>query len=178
MPNDPTAPERPATIFLSYSREDGPQARRVAAALEHCGFTVWWDGLIEGGAAFAKSIAEALDTADAVVVLWSANSVASDWVRDEAATGRERHRLVPLSLDGSRPPLGFRQYQVIKLSRWRGRRNAPEIEAICRAVRAVAGGKKRGGTAAGGASIAARPGDGRNRRCGARRGRRRGLARN
>lgn len=145
MPNEPTAPDRPVTIFLSYAREDEPQARRVAAALEHCGFTVWWDGLIEGGAAFAKSIADALDAADAVVVLWSANSVASDWVRDEAATGRERHRLVPLSLDGSKPPLGFRQYQVIKLAHWRGRRNAPEIDAICRAVRAVLGAPSEAG---------------------------------
>jgi TolB-like protein/Flp pilus assembly protein TadD len=147
MPNDMTAPDRPVTVFLSYAREDDARARRLAAALDHCGFTVWWDGLIEGGAAFAKSIADALEAADAVIVLWSANSIASDWVRDEAASGRERHRLVPLSLDGSKPPLGFRQYQVIKLARWRGRKNAPEIEAICRAVRAVVSGQSDAGPA-------------------------------
>ena len=92
--------ERP-TIFLSYAHGDQPQAQRLAAALERCGFTVWWDALIEGGTRYAKSIDEALAAADAVVVLWSRQSVESDWVKDEAAQGRDRHRLVPLSLDGT-----------------------------------------------------------------------------
>ena len=95
-----------------------PRHRRPAcrAALEKAGHTVWWDALIEGGANFASSIREALDAADVVIVLWSRSSVESDWVRDEAAQGRDRHRLVPLSIDGSQPPLGFRQYQVIDLA--------------------------------------------------------------
>jgi TolB-like protein/Flp pilus assembly protein TadD len=136
---DPVADGEPVTVFLSYARPDRAQARKLAAALEHAGFTVWWDALIEGGAAFASSIAEALDKADAVIVLWSKSSAESDWVRDEAAQGRERHRLVPLSLDGTKPPLGFRQYQVIDLSKWHGRANSPQVQAIIRAVGAVAG---------------------------------------
>ena len=127
------------TLFLSYAHADESDARRLAAALQHAGYTVWWDAMVEGGAAFSKSITEALDTADAVLVLWSARSIESDWVRDEAAEGRDRHRLVPLSLDGSPPPLGFRQYQTIDLSHWRGRRAAPEFRAIERAIGAVAG---------------------------------------
>ena len=129
------------TIFLSYAHGDQARAQKLAAALERCGFTVWWDALIEGGSRYAKSIDEALSSADAILVLWSRQSVESDWVRDEAAQGRERHRLVPLSLDGTQPPLGFRQLQVIDLSGWRGRANAPQIEAIRRAVVAVAGGE-------------------------------------
>ena len=65
-----------------------------------------------------------------VVVLWSKQSIESDWVRDEAAQGRDRRRLVPLSLDGTLPPLGFRQMQMIDLSDWRGRGDAPQMEAI------------------------------------------------
>ena len=60
-------------------------------------------------------------------------------MRDEAAQGRDRHRLVPLSIDGSHPPLGFGQYQVIDLSRWRGDPAASEIAAILRAVAMAAG---------------------------------------
>src|SRR5574338_471809 len=126
-------------LFLSYARADETFARKLAAALEQAGHTVWWDALIEGGAAYSRSISEALDTADAVIVLWSKRSVESDWVRDEAAQGRQRHRLVPLSLDGTMPPLGFRQYQVIDLSRWHGRSPSPEIVAIERAIAAVSG---------------------------------------
>ena len=141
MQDQPRASDKAGTLFLSYSRADQAFASRLAAALEHGGYTVWWDALIEGGAAYSRSIAEALETADAVLVLWSSHSIDSDWVRDEAGQGRERHRLVPLSIDGSKPPLGFRQYQVIDISHWHGRRNAPEIGAIERAIGLVLGGQ-------------------------------------
>jgi len=126
-------------IFLSYAHADRAKAQRLASILEQAGYTVWWDALVEGGSRFAKSIDEALDKADAVVVLWSKHSVESDWVRDEAAQGRDRQRLVPLSLDGTVPPLGFRQIQVIKLSSWHGRADAPQIDAIRRAIAASLG---------------------------------------
>jgi TolB-like protein/Tfp pilus assembly protein PilF len=127
------------TIFLSYAHGDHAQAQRLAAALQRGGCTVWWDALIEGGTRYAASIDEALETADAVVVLWSRNSVNSDWVRDEAAQGRERHRLVPLSLDGTHPPLGFRQIQMIDISGWNGRSNAPQLEAVRRGIATAMG---------------------------------------
>jgi TolB-like protein/Tfp pilus assembly protein PilF len=126
-------------IFLSYAHADRAKAQRLAAILEQTGYTVWWDALVEGGSRFAKSIDEALDKADVVVVLWSKHSVESDWVRDEAAQGRDRQRLVPLSLDGSVPPLGFRQIQVIKLTNWRGRADTPHVDAIHRAISAALG---------------------------------------
>ena len=139
MPEDVPAAGggKPATLFLSYARADRPRAERLVAALEKCGFELWWDAKIEGGAQFAHSIDDALRRADAVLVLWSRDSIESDWVRDEAAAGRDRHRLVPLSLDGSEPPLGFRQYHAIDLSGWKGRASSPEIAALARAVAAL-----------------------------------------
>ena len=128
------------TVFLSYAHADAKRARALADALTARGYTVWWDTLIEGGASFAKSIGEALETADAVVVLWSKTSIDSDWVADEAAQGRDRKRLVPVSLDGSLPPLGFRQYQTIDFTAWRGKGSAPQIDSIDRAIGAATGG--------------------------------------
>lgn len=139
MTDQQSASAKRTTVFLSYSRSDEAKARQLAAALEATGYEVWWDALIEGGAAYSLSIESALNSADAVLVLWSAKSIESDWVRDEAAQGCERHRLIPLSLDGTQPPLGFRQYQVIDLARWRGRKDSPEIEAVERAIAAVGG---------------------------------------
>jgi TolB-like protein/tetratricopeptide (TPR) repeat protein len=129
-----------ATLFLSYAHADQAKAQRLARALEKAGHIVWWDALIEGGSRFAQSIDQALETADAVLVLWSKQSGESDWVRDEAAQGRDRRRLVPLSLDGTLPPLGFRQIQMIDLSHWHGRADAPQIKAIERAIAAALGG--------------------------------------
>ncbi|MFL6725571.1 MAG: TIR domain-containing protein [Sphingomicrobium sp.] len=127
------------TVFLSYAHADRVKAQRLAAALQKSDYIVWWDALIEGGTRYARSIDDALQSADVVVVLWSAQSIASDWVRDEAAQGRDRHRLVPLSLDGTAPPLGFRQIQVIDLSGWRGRADERQIEPVRRAIAAAIG---------------------------------------
>jgi tetratricopeptide (TPR) repeat protein len=110
---------RMASVFLSYDRDDTDKAKPIAAALEQAGHSVWWDLHIRGGAQFAKVIEEALKAADAVVVLWSANSVESSWVRDEAAAGRDSGRLVPATIDGTGPPLGFRQFQTIDLTDWK-----------------------------------------------------------
>lgn len=127
------------TIFLSYAHEDHAPAQRLARSLERAGYTIWWDALIEGGTRFAASIDEALQRADVIVVLWSRRSVESDWVRDEATHGRDRRRLVPLSLDGSPPPLGFRQIQTIDVSGRNGRPTAAQLESIKRAVAAATG---------------------------------------
>jgi tetratricopeptide (TPR) repeat protein len=122
-----------ASVFLSYDREDGQSARALAAAVEGAGHSVWWDRHIKGGAQFESEIEAALKAADKVVVLWSARSVRSAWVRDEAAVGRDSGRLVPVTLDGTEPPLGFRQYQTIDLAGWKkanSERLGPLLEAL------------------------------------------------
>ena len=124
-------------VFVSYSREDREQALPIIDALEQAGFSVWWDGLLEGGERFAETTASALDGAKAVVVLWSKTSVGSHWVHDEATRGRENRRLVPLSIDGSEPPLGFGQFQCIDVSKGMRDPASPEMQAVVRAVGAL-----------------------------------------
>lgn len=126
-------------LFFSYSRTDQKFAMPLIRALEQQGFSVWWDGLLEGGDNFLPTTQAALEKADAVVVLWSKTSIESHWVRDEATVGRDRRRLVPLSMDGSMPPLGFRQFQVIDISKWHGKPNAAELRRLTSAISAVAG---------------------------------------
>jgi len=135
MPAPPSAgSDQRINVFVSYAHEDRELTRQLVHALEHAGVNVWWDGLIAAGAQFADETERALVAASAVVVVWSRHSIASHWVRDEAAVGRDRSRLVPVSLDGTEPPLGFRQYLFIDLSKWQGKPNAPEIRAIVSAV--------------------------------------------
>ncbi|MGB6229712.1 MAG: toll/interleukin-1 receptor domain-containing protein, partial [Litorimonas sp.] len=106
------------TVFFSYSRKDRDRALPIIRAIEDAGYSVWWDGMLEGGTRYLETTEQALESAQAVVVLWSRESVGSDWVRDEATSGRERGRIVPLSLDGSMAPLGFRQVQHIDMRGW------------------------------------------------------------
>jgi len=129
-----------AKLFLSYSRKDEARARRFTAWLEREGHDVWRDeDDISGGASFSSEIEKALKDCDAVLVLWSAESVQSAWVRDEAGYGRDANKLIPFSLDGIEPPLGFRQFQAIGLPRCRGHGDPPNADRIRNAISRVAG---------------------------------------
>ena len=128
------------SIFISYSHTDRKAAMTVVRVLEEAGFQVWWDGLIEGGQRFSHATEAALQQARVVVVLWSKSSTASHWVHDEATRGRESGRLVPLSLDGSPPPLGFGQFQFIDISQALGKPGSEPMQKLVRAVTALHGG--------------------------------------
>lgn len=105
-------------IFLSYAREDERTAAKVAHALELAGFAVWWDRRLTGGSQFSDAIEKEIARADRVIVIWSEAANKSPWVRDEAAAGRDSDKLLPLSVGGALPPLGFRQFHTINLDGW------------------------------------------------------------
>lgn len=117
-------------VFLSYGRPDRARVEQLALALTARGHLVWWDRQIAGGSAFAQEIERELTSADRVIVAWSVHSVTSDWVRDEASDARDRGVLLPVLLDGTPAPLGFRQYQAIDLSGWDGSADGPGMDAL------------------------------------------------
>src|SRR3954469_15606739 len=122
-------------VFVSYARADEKFARAIIRIIERAGFRVWWDGLIPSGERFSAKISEALEAAGAVVVLWSANSAKSNWGPDEASFARDHQRLVPILIDGTEPPLGFRQLQCVDVSRGGLRASNP---AMFRALQTIA----------------------------------------
>lgn len=126
-----------AKLFLSYAREDADKARHLTRLLEADGHIVWWDDSIKGGESFSREIEQALADADVVLVLWSRTSVSSSWVRDEAAFGRDAAKLVPISLDETQPPLGFRQFQSINFAGWNGRRKPDRFDRVGLAIAAI-----------------------------------------
>ena len=92
---------------LSYAREDRSIAEGLANAIEAAGLEVWWDRELLGGEQFVDVIAQQLETAASVVVVWSANSAPSKWVRAEAAHADARNVIVPVQIDATEPPLPF-----------------------------------------------------------------------
>ncbi|HST36024.1 MAG TPA: toll/interleukin-1 receptor domain-containing protein [Allosphingosinicella sp.] len=123
-----------ARLFLSYSREDRHLVEPLATLLERAGHSVWWDRRIAGGSDFSAEIARELSAAAVVLVAWSNASVVSHWVKDEAAEGRDRGRLIPLLLDQATAPLGFRQIQAIDLAGWNGNGRPPAFDELLRAI--------------------------------------------
>ena len=87
-------------VFISHAEKDRPYATTLSRALVHAGLRVWEPNGVQPGDNWALKAGEALAEADAVVVLLSPDSVASEWVRREIefaiSSPRFKHRLIPV----------------------------------------------------------------------------------
>lgn len=127
-----------ADIFISYASEDRERAKTLAHALESEGWTVWWDRLIELGRPFDDVIQENIDAAKCVLVLWTADSVKSKWVRSEASEAEERNTLVPVMLEETADiPLAFKLLQAAKLWDWEPGVEHAEYDKLLGQIRAL-----------------------------------------
>jgi hypothetical protein len=125
-------------VFISYSRRDRERVIQLADALQSEGLSVWWDPNLVPGRKFRQMIAEQLAAADCVVVVWTAASLESDWVQDEAEEARVRGVLIPVMMDPVKAPAGFRQVQAADLSQWSGNPQHPEFRALVQAAKTLA----------------------------------------
>ncbi|MHC4354552.1 MAG: toll/interleukin-1 receptor domain-containing protein [Planctomycetota bacterium] len=126
-------------IFISYSSQDRARAKVLAGALERQGWSVWWDRRIPPGKQFSQVIKEAVDEAKCVIVLWSKESVKSEWVQNEASEGARRKILVPALIDDVEMPFEFRRIQAARLVDWEEESPHPEFDTLLESVRAILG---------------------------------------
>lgn len=107
-------------IFISYARKDNDIVSQVDTALRAKGYVVWRDvDDIRGSEDFEKAIRNGITSAAAVLVFWSANASASEWVNKEIALAVQRSTipiypiwlddtLLPAALEKRNAILGFR----------------------------------------------------------------------
>jgi adenylate cyclase len=107
-------------VFISYARSTEPTAQAVVDALRSLGYSVWRDDELPSHRSYSDVIEEQIQSAKAVVVIWSAEAVKSQWVRSEADRARASDKLVQLMVDGSRLPMPFDQIQCADLTGWTG----------------------------------------------------------
>jgi hypothetical protein len=100
-----------ADVFLSYKKDDRALAEAAVAALEGAGYSVWWDERLTPQAHWDRLIEQEIEAAKAVLVLWTARSVESDWVRIEANYGAEHAKLIQVRLGECKPPLAYSMLQ-------------------------------------------------------------------
>ena len=107
-------------VFLSYAREDRASAQALAAVLGADGHSVWWDRVLEGVSDFANEIERQLAQTRVAIVLWSAASVQSGFVRDESSRARDSGKLLPVRIEDVALPLGFGTLHTLDLLDWDG----------------------------------------------------------
>src|SRR5258705_9567951 len=100
-------------VFISYARSTASAASAAAEILSAQGYDVWWDADLPATRDYADVIEERLTAAKAVLVLWSAEAVKSQWVKSEADRARMDRKLVQLTLDGSVLPMPFDRIQLV-----------------------------------------------------------------
>jgi len=126
-------------VFVSYAGEDRAHAVQLARALEARGLSVWWDRQIPAGVAFDDAIESALNAAGCVLVLWTARSIQSRWVRTEASAALERDRLVPALIENVSIPLEFRRIQAANLTQWHSGQAHDEFEMMVHSIERMLG---------------------------------------
>lgn len=128
-----------ADIFLSYATEDQEVARKIGELLESAGWSVWWDRKIPAGVVWREHIDKSLLNMRCMVVLWSASSVASEWVKEEAEEGRSAGKLLPVLIESVRPPVGFRSIQAADLVNWDGSGDAVAFRQLVSDLQVIVG---------------------------------------
>jgi adenylate cyclase len=121
-------------IFISYASSTAAEAQAVAEALRGLGYGVWRDDELPAHRGYADVIEERLTAAKAVVVIWSAEAVKSEWVQSEADQARAAHKLVQLTLDGAKLPMPFDRIQCADLAGWTGDLAAPGWRKVAASI--------------------------------------------
>jgi hypothetical protein len=96
--NDAARPVRPIQLFYSYSHKDEPLRKKLEthlSILKRTGvLSGWHDRRISGGKEWANEIDEHLNTAEVILLLVSADFIASDYCYEKEMTrAMERHEL-------------------------------------------------------------------------------------
>jgi hypothetical protein len=129
-------------IFVNYKREDREKARLLAEALEAKGWSVWWDPKLRVGEHFDNVIEKALQEARCVVVLWSARSIQSQYVKDEASYALKLGKLVPATIEKVEPPFRFQGLHTVDLSDWDSSDRFPAFRKLIEDLSALLGAPK------------------------------------
>lgn len=123
----------PPKVFVCHASEDAGHAAAIADRLLSDGYSVWIDSAcIRPGEEWESAIRAGVDTADAVLVIVSANSVSkTGTVQREVRLAVDRAQLrapgsvfvVPVLLDGASPPPSMRHLQWVRhgSNDWYGR---------------------------------------------------------
>jgi hypothetical protein len=109
-----------ADVFISYKREERAQVERIAERLRGLGLSVWFDARLPSGESFDEEINRELHAAKCVLVCWSPGAVQSQWVRAEAAIGRDRDVLAAVTLAPTTLYPPFNLIHSVDLSNWDG----------------------------------------------------------
>ena len=116
-----------ARLFISYSHKDREMAKALARALKALGHQVPWDDDLRSDQTYKPKIEQWIAQAHAVIVIWSTNSLASDWVKWETELALAADKLLSVrfsEFDENLLPEAVEPKHVEQLRAWEEARPA------------------------------------------------------
>lgn len=92
-----------ADVFISYSKPQRHLTEALAKELEAKGLDVWWDTELIAGESFRERIQQELKACKAAIVIWTPDSVSSDYVLSEAERARMARKLIQVRTEDIEP---------------------------------------------------------------------------
>lgn len=83
-----------ADVFISYSKMHAEVTRRLANELERLNLTVWWDTELVAGESYRQRIQDEIAAARAAIVVWTPDSITSEFVISEASRAHAQRKLI------------------------------------------------------------------------------------
>jgi hypothetical protein len=127
-----------AHIFISYSRENIADVRRITTDLLNAGINMWIDqtGLKAGTADWEQALCDAIEGASAVLFMASPSARRSAYVRDELAIAQANNKAIyPVWVAGEERtdcvPMGFGYVQLVDV---RGSSYATGLQKLIEAL--------------------------------------------
>ena len=126
-------------IFISYASEERDRVLPLVNALEKTGWSVFWDRTIPAGKTWRQVIGSEIRLVAPCWLSGLTDSVTSEWVLEEAETGKRKGILIPVLLDNVEPPFGFGNIQAANLTAWNGDNSSPSFTHLVADIATILG---------------------------------------
>jgi ABC-type amino acid transport substrate-binding protein len=108
-----------ADVFISYAKSRHDLTESLAKDLEAAGLSVWWDTSLQAGANFRSEIDDQLNDCKAAIIVWTPESIKSEWVIAEADHAWQQRKLINTHVPEVRPhqiPKPFNQLHSVEIT--------------------------------------------------------------
>ena len=136
-PESTAVPEQPEGpfVFISYAHDNKREVSEITRYLRAHKINIWWDNGILPGDPWREQIQANLENCQAVLTLWTEQSVGSKSVIEEAAAGKRQGKLLHAKLDSTPLPYGFGEVQYADLTNWDRQSDGQESLRLIEALR-------------------------------------------
>ncbi|MFM9942970.1 MAG: SUMF1/EgtB/PvdO family nonheme iron enzyme [Hyphomicrobiaceae bacterium] len=126
-------------VFITYKSERRAAAEHLAEIVRLHGYSVWFDYHLVKGRDFGRQIDHRIRSSKALIALWCARAVASEWVHEEVDLAAELGILLPVKIEECSLPAGNRRRDYVDLTAWDGAPRSHSLDPLWESLARLTG---------------------------------------